>query len=315
MLFGGAGFAQAASPVAVAPMNTMEVAKADTSPVKFSLSAGAGYLTGEANEIVYVPELSNYKVSQLTWNIDNLFMVGVGAQVKFKNWLTLNFDGWFKATNGSGSMDDYDWQVPGLDWTDWSHHEDTDVTKGTIIDTSAEFAVFHTDSFALKLIGGYKWENFGWEAFGGDFIYSENGFRDTRGSFPSGLKVIEYEQTWKTPYFGVGIGANVAKFELTSRLIYSPFAQGDDTDTHVLRNLVTDDSVDSADMISFDIAGSYLFTNQLSLKLAYTYQKYDTAQGDAVWNYRDEGVTRFIADGAGMDLEYSLFTVALKYTF
>lgn len=315
LLCGGAALVSAA-PVAVAPQQNVEVAMAETSPVKFSLSAGAGYLTGEANEIVYVPQLNNYKISELTWQIDDLFMVGVGAHLRVQNWLTVNFDGWFKATDGEGSMDDYDWLYVGADWSHWSTHPETDVTEGNIIDLNAEFSVFRTDNFALKVIGGYKRDNFGWEAYGGDYIYSsDGGFRDMTGSFPAGQQVIGYEQTYETPYFGVGIGANFTRFELASRLIYSPFVQGEATDNHYLRNLVTTDEIEDGDMVAFDISGNYLINNHFSVLVAYRYQDYDTAQGDSLWEYRDQGVSVFIEDGAGMDLQYSLFTVSLKYTF
>ncbi len=39
-------------------------------------------------------------------------------------------------------MDDYDWKVLGDEWTDWSHHEDTGVTDGSIIDLRANFSFF-----------------------------------------------------------------------------------------------------------------------------------------------------------------------------
>lgn len=315
MLLGGAGLAPAAGPVAVAPQQNVEVAIADASPVKFSLSGGAGYLTGEANEIVYWPTAGNHKASELTWQIDNLFMFGVGAHLRVQSWLTVNFDGWFKATDGDGSMDDYDWEIPGADWTQWSTHEDTDVTDASIIDLNAEFAVFRTQNMALKVIGGYKRDNFGWEAYGGDFVYSVNGFRDTTGSFADGLQVIGYEQTYESPYIGAGIGVNFSKFELASRLIYSPFVQGEAIDNHYLRNLVTTDEIEDGDMIAFDISGNYLINNHLSVLMAFTYQDYDTTQGDSLWEFRDQGVSYLIVDGAGMDLQYSLFTVSLKYTF
>ena len=316
ILLGWTQAAVAAGPVAVAPGKGGEVIMADTSsPVKFSVSVGAGYLTGEANELVYWPSVGNHKASELTWKIDNLFMVGIGAKLKVQNWLTINVDGWFKAVDGDGTMDDYDWLVPGQDWTDWSHHENTDVTDGSIFDVNAEFAFFHSESVAFKAIAGYKRDNFGWEAYGGDYVYSESGFRDTAGSIPSGISVISYEQTYTSLYVGLGVEAYFSKFELASRLIYSPIAQGEATDNHYLRNLVTYDDCEDGDMIAFDISGNYLINSNLSVMMAYSYQKYDTMQGDSEWQYRDEGLAYYIVDGAGMDQTSSLFTVSLRYMF
>lgn len=316
ILFGWTQPAVAAGPVAVAPGQSAEVAMTETaSPLKFTFGVGAGYLTGESNEIVFLPDAGNHKVSELTWEIDNLFMVGIGAQMKFKNVLSLNFDGWFKAVDGEGTMDDFDFRIVGQDWTDWSHHEDTDVTKASILDFNAEFAVYRTEVVAFNLIGGYKRDNFGWEAHGGDFIFSVNNFRDTTGSFADGAAVISYEQTLSSLYFGMGITATFDRFDLAGRMIYSPFVRGEATDNHFLRNLVTFDETNDGDLIAFDISGSYLITNNFSVLMAYGFQKYDTMQGDSVWQFRDEGVELTFIDGAGMDQTSSLFSLSLQYTF
>ncbi|PHR29948.1 MAG: hypothetical protein COA36_03620, partial [Desulfotalea sp.] len=119
MAFSGSASAAATGPVAVAPADTgqvLDIAPA-SSAVRFTLGVGAGYLTGESTEIVYWPELNNHKASELTWNIDNLYMIGVSGVLEVGSRLSFNFDGWFKATDGEGSMDDYDWLTPGADWT------------------------------------------------------------------------------------------------------------------------------------------------------------------------------------------------------
>lgn len=317
MLFSWSQVAVAAGPVAVAPGQSMEVVVPETSsPVKFSVSAGAGYLTGESKEIVYWPSFGNHKASELTWEIDSLFMVGIGAQLKVRNWLSVNFDGWFKAFDGEGTMDDYDWMVVGQDWSDWSHHEETDVTEGSIIDLNAEFAFFRTESVAFNAIVGYKRDEFGWEAYDGDFVYSSAGTaRDITGSIPNEILGIGYEQTFTSLYFGMGLAANFTKFELAGRIIYSPLVNGEATDNHYLRNLVTYDEIDDGDMIAFDISGNYHINNHLSVLMAYSYQKYDTTQGDSEWHFQDEGLIILYPDGAGMAQTSSLFSISMQYTF
>lgn len=308
--------AVAAGPVSVAPGRTARVVEGQSaSPVSFSLEMGAGYLTGESNEAVYWPSQGNHQASELTWAIDDVFMVGIGGSLKFRDWLAFNFNGWFKAADGNGTMDDYDWTVVGSDWTDWSHHEQTDVTAASIIDLNVALSFFRTPNLALKAIVGYKRDNFAWEAYGGDYIYSEGGFRNTSGTIPAGIHTIGYDQTFTTPYVGVGVEAKFNAFELNSRLIYSPLVHGEDTDHHYLRNLVTYDTVDDGDMIGFDVSGSYFFNPHLALELAYSYQRYDMTQGDSEWHFQDEGVVYYFADGAGMDQTSSLFSVALRYTF
>jgi plasminogen activator len=212
-------------------------------------------------------------------------------------------------------MDDYDWMSRGGDWTDWSHHENTDVTEGSILDINVEFSFVRSDIFDLKAIAGYKRDNFGWEAYGGEYTYSENGFRDTTGTFPEGVAVIGYEQTFTSFYFGMGFAGKFNTFELNGRFIYAPLVQAEATDYHYLRDLVTYDEGEDGDMIAFDVSGSFFITPNLAVEMGYSYQKYDTLQGDSEWHYRNEGVVYYFADGAGMDQTSSLISLGLRYTF
>jgi plasminogen activator len=316
LLCSGAQVAMAASPTPVAPgKNFKPTTEQSSSPVSFSLEVGAGYLTGESNEMVYWPEMGNHKASELTWAIDNLYMVGIGASLKVKDWMAVNFSGWFKASDGEGSLDDYDWLALGSDWTDWSHSPNTDVTDGSIIDVNVEWFFYRMNPVAFKAILGYKRDNFGWMAYGGDYIYSENGFRDSTGSFPVNEAGIGYEQTFTSVYLGVGLAAKFSSIELNGRFIYSPWAQGEATDNHYMRNLVTYDEGDDGDLIAFDLTGSYSFTKQLSILLGYSYQKYDTMQGDTEWHENDYGTVTNYVNGAGMDQTSSLLSLALRYNF
>jgi plasminogen activator len=308
--------ANAAGPVAVAPGQSAEISSAKpTSPVKFTLSAGAGYLTGESTELVYWPWENNHKASELTWKIDSLFMLGLGGALHIGDRFVVNFAGWFKATDGEGSMDDYDWQTPGLDWTDWSRHEETDVTTGSIIDVNARYSFFRSQNVFFSAIAGLKRDQFGWEARGGDYIYSIRGFRDTSGSFADGLPVISYEQTMTSLYAGLGLGLEFSNFQVDARVIYSPFVEGEAVDNHYLRNLVVYDNFKDGEMLAFDIAGTYWFTNQFALEVAYRYQHYDTLKGDAEWQFRNQGLVYIIDDGAGMDQQSSMLSANICYTF
>ncbi len=318
LVFAGAeGASAAGGPVAVSPGPTTSTAvlTQPSSPVTFSVDLGAGYLTGESKEVVFAPILGNHKTSELTWEIDNLFMVGVGASLTVHKWLAVNFTGWFKATDGEGTLDDFDFLIVGQDWTDYSHHEDTDVTDGSIIDLNVGLSFFRTDTVNFDALVGYKRDNFGWEASGGDFIYSEGGFRNTTGSFSGGVPVIGYEQTFSSLYLGLGMAAKFNAFELASRLIYSPLVQGEADDHHFLRNLVTSDDGEDGDLIAFDVTGRYSITKYLAVEMGYSYQRYDMMQGDSVWNFQDEGVVIVFPDGAGMEQTSSLFSAGLRYSF
>jgi plasminogen activator len=309
----------AAGPVAVAPAQNSSggivVESHPEKPVDFTLRVGTGYLTGESNEMVYWPDVNNHKASELTWKIDNLFMIGFGASLRTGKWFTVNFDGWFKITDGDGTMDDYDWRQPGGPWTDWSHHEDTDVTDGSMIDINGEVSFLRTSVVTLNGILGYKRDNFGWVSRGGEYIYSVNGFRDADGSFNDNALAISYEQTLEVPYFGVGIKADFGKSKLDVRTIFSPFVKGEAVDHHHMRNLVTYDDFSDGDIIGVDVAGSYMFSDNFSMEVGLSFQSYDTMQGDSEWHYNDVGQVVFVNDGAGMDQESAMMSVSFLYTF
>ena len=104
-------------------------------------------------------------------------------------------------------------------------------------------------------------------------------------------------------------------FEFAGRLIYSPIAEGEATDNHYLRNLVSYDNAEEGDMLAFDVTATFVLSPNFALEAAYSYQKYDMMQGDSEWHYRDEGVIVFAPDGAGMDQTSSLVSAGLRFTF
>ncbi len=312
----------AAGPVAVAPgQSGWFVGKGSEKPVDVTLRGGVGYLTGESRELVYWPDVGNHKASELIWEIDSLYMIGFGAslrseRLRWLRWLTVNFDGWFKATDGDGTMDDYDWLDLGRDdWTEWSHHEDTDVTDGSIIDINGQISFYRTQNVVFNGYVGYKRDNFGWESRGGDFVYSRFGFRDWRGSFPAGELAISYEQTLEVPYLGLGVEAGSGKFKFDGRVIFSTLVKGESVDHHHMRNLVIDGDFSDGDMIAVDIAGIYAVTSNLSVELGYSFQSYDEMRGDYTWHDNDTGTVDFTENYAGMDQESSMFSISVLYNF
>ena len=110
-------------------------------------------------------------------------MVGAGVTIQPVEWLKINGDIFFNANSGSNELDDYDWRYTTSLWSDWSHHDDVELTKGTMFDVNAEFIFFRNQNTAISAIVGYKQDNWEWEARGGEFIYSIGGFRNTSGTF------------------------------------------------------------------------------------------------------------------------------------
>ncbi len=311
------GYGVAAPRISLDPVKEVEMVPAATAaqPLQFSARVGLGIFGGELNEYVYIPEIPKlYRLSGLTWDIDSLLMGRVGASMQYKQWLTLTLDSWLKLSDGSGYLNDYDWLIFGEDWTHWSG-SDADVTSASIFDISANIEFFRRYNYILSGILGFKRDNFEMVAKGGKFIYSTNNFRDTYGKFPN-VPGVTYEQTMTAPYIGLGFSAaftnNIA---LSGRAIYSPFAEGEATDHHHLRNLVIEDDISDGDMFAVDFSVDWAFQQNIVWNVSTGYQQYNNATGDSTYSFNDTGEVLKYEDGAGMSQEMFQVSSSLIYTF
>ncbi len=286
----------------------------------FSVHLHTGRLTGEAHEYLYLPHEGGRKVSELIWKIDNTFMHGAGFSFKPVSWLAINADGWFNIFKGNGTMDDYDWRVPGWDWTDWSHHDKTNVTKGNILDINVEITPFAAGPISFSGLFGFKRDNWQWKAYGGSYIYSdwdnpEIYFRDSNFSLSDNVLSITYEQTFNMPYIGISVNGDFGDFDFKARLISSALVNGETVDHHHLRNFTTYTTFSGQSFIAFTITGAYNFTEQLTLQMALNNTKYDTIKTDLVWHDHYEGTVEFLKNYAGLDLETTMFNCSFVFRF
>lgn len=285
---------------------------------KTSLRAGLARINGTANEHVTQGSFSENSLSKLIWDFESVYLGGFGFSVQ-KQWVAIHGDLWFGLSDGDGVMDDYDWIMDGPSWSDWSHHDDTTVTDARIFDISAEFFIprLSTDNLIFSLFLGFKYDFLKFEARGGSYIYSTTTYRDTTGVFSSGQLGITYEQTFKTPYIGVGLRGKIDNFELFGRFIGSTLAQADTDDIHHLRNMNISTKAKDGNMISFDLGASYKFLQHYSVELGYNHTSYDSLKGDAQYSTVVDGAHNLIeyVDAGMMDLETSTFSLNFNYSF
>ena len=289
----------------------------------FEARIGVGYLTGEANEWVYNPQ-QNRPESKLTWTLDPVLMVGGGITFRPVSWLTLNADVW-TIVSDSSVMDDWDWiyesSEPSPEWTDWSHHEETSVEDGLIIDLNASIPVYKTPNYTVQGIIGYLHDHWSWDATkGGTYIYStdaSNGkFRDDIGVFPLNGKGITYEQTFDTPYLGIGLGARFNPITINAKVIGSIFVSAEDYDHHSDKGVKYYGDYSGENMIGLTGEVVYDLTESLSLGAVVNYVHYSTMTGDTVVNdYGDEGTSTNDPDGCGTELQRTSVNISLAYRF
>jgi plasminogen activator len=280
-------------------------------PVTGRLSLGV--LNGEANEIVYDTS-SGAEMSHLEWQLDNVAMLGAGISFTPASWLKINTDFWINISDGSGTMDDYDWTVSGLPWTDWSHHDDMTVDQIFFFDLNAEVPVLKRPVGTIYGIIGIKRDNFEMSANGGDFIYSTNSFRDTTGSFVDNVEVISYEQTYTVPYLGIGFQADYHPLSFTGRIIGSGLVDLEAKDTHYLRNVVFEDDFETGTMFALDLGFAYSFSEKLQVMGGFHYQYYDEVKGSTTITDLTTGeAATYTGDSAGSDNTSSIFMATLIY--
>lgn len=278
-----------------------------------------GVAQGKTNELVYGQPPSwptDYKLSQLIWETRQLPMLSAGVSAR-SGQVTLNLQGRIGITAGNAVMDDYDWQDVNRDWTDWSHHEDTDVIDAWAWDISLDFELAGSESVELAGVLGYKQELWAWESYGGSYIYSSSGnFRDLSGSFTPGQAVIRYEQRFKAPYIGFKFIGESPGWRFQARYIYSNQVDVAATDHHYLRNLIFEDSFSPGEMSSYEISLEYRLSRQLGILARYDRQDYEEVRGDTLQQNSDTGaITGYCTNCAGADNRSELLSVGLTYRF
>jgi plasminogen activator len=259
----------------------------------FSFDASVGVLAGNATEFAYdYPNGGKFKLSELTWEINNAVMAGVHGSVGIGRRFRLDLGVRSALTAGSGLMVDRDWNYPDsvsayLDpddsnWTDESRHPDTSLDKGTMLDLNLSVVALQTGPFSLRGIAGYKNDAWKWTARGGTYIYSteDYGSRDDTGAFPAGVAIISYEQQYSIPYIGVGAGWTEPAFRVDGHLLFSPMVSASDSDYHYLRGVRFEGDFSRGTYLGLGLSVDWEFAPHWLATLAVEYQSIPEITGD-----------------------------------
>ena len=280
---------------------------ADGKPHAFSVRGSVGLLEGEAGELVYEPAIDyDYKLSELQWDLSGIVMGGAVFSGVSGKW-GYNAGFWVPVTEGDGEMKDYDWLVPGLDWTDYSR-SDVDVESGYSFDLNANYLVFQRPGIGARVLVGYKRDYWEWTDQGQEFIYSEGGFRNYTGSF-GGQNIIDYEQTFDIPYLGFNLDGKAGPLAWSAYALYSPIVSAEDRDHHILRELHFEGSFEDGDFYAVGVSGTYRLNKNMFLTGAVDFQEISEFRGDA---YIVETAESF-EDGAGISNSHVMFSAALGW--
>ncbi len=320
-------------------------------PVSFSISTGL--LNGESEEYAY----SNYfgkdqKVSKLTWDLKNVFMVGAETSIGLSQRVSLNFGGWINANKGSGDMSNYDWRTgDDSSWTDKTDHS-TDLEEGMMLDANIDVLLLSRENYALSGVVGFRHDKFRWNAYDGNGVYSYNDIgADKLDGFPyeDGKRIqdveqygkaISYKQELYAPYIGLNFDYNKNKWTIRSYVRASLWAWGEATDTHYSpagKYTLNDDfrgsnkgdtkyseggekrsmkdEVDDMFYLAFGLGVDYQFTERLSGGLSADFQRYNKEEDDSRKDYEYEYRDDTYEGWGGMAHMSYMVTASVKYSF
>lgn len=264
----------------------------------------------KANELVYD---GKQKVSQLIWEST--------AVSTFTGQVTVDLDRFFlRATGtlgiaGDGYMRDYDWLSADLPWTDRSVHPDTRLNhyfSGTV---EAGREVLSHDGTTLSLGGGVKYTDVKWTAWGGSYVYSVSGFRDSKGDFPDNEKGISYRQQWPVPFLGIDLTHNEGPWTFAGGFQGGVAISGKGTDDHWMRDLRFIDHVETTPAVMITGSAEYEVRPNTAIFVSGAFDQIIRGRADTVMIDKSTGGKRHFADGAGADYMSVTLSLGLRGKF
>lgn len=280
--------------------------------VRATTRVSVGMLEGQSREIVYAPPFigGNETLSELTWDLSGLAMLGVGADVDMCGRWLIGVDYHTVLNRGHGEMNDFDWLGPGEEWTDWSRSLAI-VEAGETLDARAA-ARFQTPLAALRyrLILGYRRVYWKWSDRGQEYVYSVDGFRDRQGSF-MGARLIDYGQEFSIPYLGCGLTAGTGRVLVDAAAMGSGFVTARDWDYHRLTGVHFEERFSRGRFLRVRVAGSWAIRTDTLLTLALDGQVIPEIMGDMT--IVEEQFT--VQDLAGISHESVMGTVGVTHVF
>ncbi|MDR0878013.1 MAG: omptin family outer membrane protease [Treponema sp.] len=236
-------------------------------PYTLSVTNGAGFLYGQAEEIVY--EAEDIFLSQLLWDIKPLFYYEAAVEFSRRDlYEKVGFFADFSLKLGfpgvSGGMEDRDWLRADNALTHFSYSDN--YTDGAMFfDFSLGVSIPLDSVVMFKLYAGLSWMHFKWTGRDGYAQYAGktgtdyNIWDESLPQIPFSGPVIGYSQDWLFFYPGISLSIPVVKWFSTNLFFnLGPFAFGADRDDHFLTNTEYNDYVRWS--LYLEPGGALLFT-------------------------------------------------------
>ncbi|EAM9721291.1 omptin family outer membrane protease [Salmonella enterica subsp. enterica serovar Montevideo] len=264
-------------------------------------------------------EQGGRKVSQLDWKYSNAAIIKGAINWDLLHHLSVGTSGWTTLGQKGGNMVDRDWQdsgKPGI-WTDESRHPDTRLNFANEFDLNVKGWLLNESAYNLGLMTGYQESRYSFTARGGSYIYSDEEFRDTIGTFPAGERAIGYKQRFKMPYIGLTGNYRYDNFELGGTFKYSGWVTSSDNDEHYdqEKRVTYRSKVKDQKYYSVAINADYYVTPNAKIYVEGTWSRVTNKKGDTSHYDRNSNASEFDKNSAGIEHYSFISTAGVKYYF
>lgn len=306
------GFALLATAALSAPVQANDTLLSESGD--FALAGSIGIAMLEANEYVYGPD--GETVSQLIWDSDGVAVATFEAEWRVMPRLTL-LGSLGLGLDGSGYMEDYDWLVEGTDdWSDRSRHTDTPLQRYVALDIGARYDVLLREDSRLGVLGGVRYTDVKWTSYGGDFLYSSEGFRDSAGHFESGEKGISYRQMLPALYLGPSGALEAWGLTFSASAVGGVSFEASDQDNHWQRDLYFEEDFGPAPYMSLQARAAWPIAPGAALFLGTRYERHFLMKGSSSMTDTTTGETQVTGgDAAGASFEALQVNAGLTLRF
>lgn len=277
-----------------------------------------GVIWGKAEEYVRAgtdnPLDPNFVVSQLDWPIENLFVLGGTFNFNYlSNRLHVTIEGWNKVASKRVKMIDEDFLTPDpAVLTNISTSPNTHLTSAYKIFGEATFDIFNFPPFKVGGIAGFQYSKFEWQAFGGSFLYYNDG--DFTNSFLPNTLGIEYQQFFSVPYLGLIFKWEIAQFNACLFGKVSPIAFVQDIDYHALRGILFVDKYRNKTYYIVGAKAGFLLRQKVTFDLKYTYEELKKTVGNGFF-LEATGPSPYALGNAFLAHNHSTFEMGLTAHF
>jgi len=206
--------------------------------INFSVGTGLSYLNGQYREIVYPSAgWESPYLSELLWNLDNIFLLNLTADVKWRSW-SLYLSVSASITTETGEMTDTDWlDSSSTGRTHWSLSRIW-LDNSFILNTGIRHSINLTKYISIQTGLGYKLNFWDWEDEVLDYIY-----QDPQPADFIGVNGIDYKVIQNIFYASAEINYIYKDITTGINMDLSPFIYTWDLDHHILTNTYYMDSV------------------------------------------------------------------------